>query len=175
MRHGAGQPSGGVGGGPVRHPRLAQELDVRHHAIQPLAGDVLHDVVEDPVVLAEIEHRHDVRVVQPGRGAGLVTEAAEESAVGPEATVQNLERHVGAERLAASLVHDAHPTLADEPEDAVVAKLVWVWRVAAQRAVGRERTGDVVGVGFQTLHLRQRREQVQDVCGVLGMAVHVLG
>ncbi len=124
-------------------------------------------------MLAEVEDRDDIGVVQPGRGAGLVAEAADEAAVGPEPTVQDLQGHVGAERLAAGLVHHAHPALADEPEDAIVPQLLRVRGAGVDHAVEHERHR--ADVGLQALHLGQRREEVRDVRGVLGMAVHVFG
>ena len=74
--------------------RLAEPPHVAKHVIQALAGDALHGVVEDPLVLAEVEDLHDVRVVQPRRRAGLV---AEPSPVGQRVTtprVQDFQGHV---------------------------------------------------------------------------------
>ena len=45
------------------------------------APDELHDVVVDAFVLADAEDRHDVRVVQPGRGLGLAVEPEQDLGV----------------------------------------------------------------------------------------------
>ena len=54
-----------------RRPAAAEMAD---HAIQPAPLDPLHGVVAQAADLADVEDRHDVGVVQPGGGAGLVQE-----------------------------------------------------------------------------------------------------
>ena len=101
----------------------AQAVQLVEDGVQALALDELHGVVVDAVVLADAEDRHDVGVVQPGRGPGL---AAEPLQVGrPQQAVhgQHLQRDVPAQRLLHGLVDDAHAAAADLAEDAVVAQL----------------------------------------------------
>ena len=59
----------GLGLGPVAEPpQLGDDC------VEPLALDELHGVEADIPVLAHLEDRHDVGVVQPGRGPGLAAE-----------------------------------------------------------------------------------------------------
>src|SRR3712207_8801417 len=46
---------------------LCRSADLGQDGIQALAVDELHHVVVDAALLPDPEHRHDVRVVQPGR------------------------------------------------------------------------------------------------------------
>ena len=50
--------------------------------VEAVPGDVLHGVVANAVVLAVVEDRHDVGVVQSGRRAGLAEEPAEMIGIG---------------------------------------------------------------------------------------------
>ncbi len=54
-----------------RRPQLAQ---LGQHLVEPLALDELHDVVVQPVLLADAVDRHDVGVVQPRRRLRLALE-----------------------------------------------------------------------------------------------------
>ena len=58
--------------------RLSQLADYR---VQALAVDELHRVVSDVTVLAHVEDRHDVGMVQPGRGPGFAAEPGQRRAV----------------------------------------------------------------------------------------------
>ena len=87
-----------------------------------MPGDVLHGVVTDAVVLAVVEDRHDVRMVQPRRGPGLAEEPAEVVGTVPQPRVHHLQRHPAAQRLPLGLVDDAHSTAADLADDPVVAQ-----------------------------------------------------
>ena len=79
-----------------------------------------------PVLLADAEDRHDVGVVQVGRGAGLAVEAADLLGVEQGRRAQDLQRHATAERLLLGLVDDAHAAAADLAEDAEIAQtLPW--------------------------------------------------
>jgi hypothetical protein len=82
---------------------------------------------------------------------------------------------VGAERLAPGFVHHAHTTLSDQAKDPVVAQLLGDGRAVAPRWLAEERAGGLGGVGFQSFHLGQRREEVHDLIGELGVALDVLG
>jgi hypothetical protein len=159
---------GGILGG-------SEASDVVQDPVESLAGDELHDVVADAALRPVVEHRHDVRVVQPGGGAGLVAEAEQVFGIGAIARVQDLQGHVRAEVLAHRLVDDAHAALADPAQDAVIAQPV-------QRRVGHGRGGGG-GEGacadgrarLGPLHLDQEREQLVDVVGVLGVPFDIFG
>jgi hypothetical protein len=56
--------AGTIGRGP-------EAADVVEHVVQADPGDVLHGVRADAVLLAEVEDRDDVGVMQPRRRAGL--------------------------------------------------------------------------------------------------------
>ena len=146
--------------GPDRRggPPLAEPPHVAKHEIQALAGDVLHGVVEDPLVLAEVEDLDDVRVVQPRRRAGLV---AEPSPVGRRVTtprVQDFQGHVGAERFTFGLVHNPHAPGADLAEDPVIAQALrqdHAWRTPG---ASHEGSGRPSGARLEPLDLDEGGE-----------------
>ena len=82
----------------------AEPADVGHDLVQAVTGDVLHGVVADAVVLAVVEDRDDIGVVQLGRRAGFVMEPPEVVGSGAEPWVHDLERDVAAERYLACLI-----------------------------------------------------------------------
>ena len=53
---------------------LSELAEVKQDLVQAVAGDVLHRVIADSVVLAVVEDADDVGVVQPRRRAGLFVE-----------------------------------------------------------------------------------------------------
>ena len=186
-RRACGRKAGRVlGRGPEpfeRHPGLAgprrshvlrpatQPADLVVDQVEPLALNELHGVVADVPLAADLEHRHDVGVMQPRGGAGLAAESLEHPGVAGDLPGQHLERNPTAERDLLGLVHHAHTAVADLAEDPVVAHL-------SERRGGRSsRLGLVLGP-FQPhvlglLQVDQRREQSQDVGGQLGVAVGV--
>jgi hypothetical protein len=98
-------------GDPVRIRRGGAFLE---HDVEPAAGDELHGVEVSPVVLADAEDRHDVRVMEPAGGPGLAAEPGQVAVLR-----QELQRHVPAERALVCLADDSHaaaPDLADDPE-----------------------------------------------------------
>ena len=113
-----GRPDLGLGSGPVAEPpQLGDD------GVEPLALDELHGVEADIPVLAHLVDRHDVGVVQPGRGAGLAAEPLLDHPVAGHLPRQDLQRHAAAQRDLLGLVHDAHAAPADLAEDPVVADL----------------------------------------------------
>ena len=74
----------------------AEPADVGQDLVQAVTGDVLHGVVADAVVLAVVEDRDDIGVVQLGRRAGFVMEPPEVVGAGAEPWVHDLERHAAA-------------------------------------------------------------------------------
>ena len=178
----------------------AEPADVGQDLVQAVTGDVLHGVVADAVVLAVVEDRDDIGVVQLGRRAGFVMEPPEVVGAGAEPWVHDLERHAAAERFPHRLVDHAHAPLADAAEDTVVAQPLGPWAGAV--ADGRRRSGrGIVGLGraggpcagrgparpraaglggraahrAQLLDFDQRGEQLADLVGQRGVAPDVLG
>ena len=88
--------------------------------MQADSGDQRHRVVADAVLLAVIEHGHDVGVMQPGRRAGLGVEPPQIGRVGPEPRMHDLERHPALERIVLGLIDDPHSAHANHAKDLVV-------------------------------------------------------
>ena len=84
--------------------------------------DVAHRDVEDPVGLAGVEDRDDVRVVEAGCELGLAQEPLAESSVVGELGREQLERRASLEADLLGQVDDAHPAPADQPLDPVARK-----------------------------------------------------
>ena len=57
-------------------------MQLGNDRIEPQAIDELHGIEADIPVLADLMDRHDVGVVQPGRGAGLAAEPLLDHPVG---------------------------------------------------------------------------------------------
>ena len=109
-----------------RFRNRAKPLQLIQHGVEPLALDELHDVVRRLFLLAHAEDRHDVGVVQLGRGPGFALEPASLLGVSKRLRGQDLERHVAAQRDLLGLVDDAHSAPAHLAKDAVVAQLLQV-------------------------------------------------
>ena len=137
--------------------------------------DELHDVVVQPVLLADAEDRHDVGVVQPCSGPRLTLEAGQLAGVEQGVVGQDLQGHVPAERLLLGLVDDAHAAPAYFAEDAEVAQSLQP--PARGACLGRSGIcpGLITAVGLDLLDQHQRGEQVADGVSVLGELVGVLG
>ena len=95
------------------------------HRRAPAPGrphDTLHRVVADAVLLAIVEDRHDVGVVQLRRRPGLGLKSPQVRPVGTEPRVHDLERHAALERLVLGFVDDPHAAAAELAEQGVVAQ-----------------------------------------------------
>ena len=92
--------------------------------VEPL--EELHRHVGDPGLLAEVEHGDDVRVVEPCRRLRLALEALPELRVGGEGRADRLQGDVPVEKGIVGLVHLAHRTLADLPDDPILPDPVQV-------------------------------------------------
>ncbi len=130
----------------LERPRGLHGRLVAHDVAQRAAGHVLHDEVGDLAVGALVEDRHDVAVVELGRGLGLALEALGERGVVAEAVVHDLDGHLATESLIGGLEDAGHPAardaLADEvaavedaPDESVVAHHCHVSSSAAVRGV----------------------------------------
>ena len=74
-------------------PRALQPPQFPQHFIQTKAVDVLHGVVMQATLLAHAEHRHDVRMVQPGCRPRLAIESRLPRLVPDQLLGQHLQRH----------------------------------------------------------------------------------
>ena len=93
-------------------PQLSQQL------IQPAAIDELHREVMEPFVLADLEDRDDVGMVQPGDDAGLAQEALQRPRVGLVLAAKHFERHAPPQAQLDRFVDDAHTAAAHFTHDA---------------------------------------------------------
>ena len=105
---------------PVRHLRAdledaphGQRAAVEHHLAQRVALHQLHHDVRHSRGLADVVDRDDVRVVERGRRARLLREAAEPQRVGGEPLRQELDRHVAVQLLVVRPPDLAHSSRAD--------------------------------------------------------------
>ena len=76
-------PRGSAAGWRPRRDPAPQPPQLVDDRVQALPLDELHRVVLDVALLADLEDRHDVGVVQPRRGAGLAAEPLQRRAVPP--------------------------------------------------------------------------------------------
>ena len=67
----------------------------------------LHRVERQPLVLAAVEHLHQVGVVQAGHGPGLAQEPGHRHATGVGPAQQHLDRHRAAQPQVGGPVHHA--------------------------------------------------------------------
>ena len=67
-------------------------------------------------------NRNDVRVIDGGKGPGLLLESSEGFAIGRHLVRQNLESDLAVEMRVLRPIDLAHPTLAEEIQDLVVAQ-----------------------------------------------------
>ncbi len=111
-----------TGSGPRLGLRLPQPPQVVEHHVEPQPGDELHHEIMVPVLPAHAEDRHDVGVVQPGRGLRLTLEPAHLLGVEQRPGREHLRGHAAAQRLLLGLVDHAHAAAADLAEDPVVAQ-----------------------------------------------------
>ena len=125
------------------HARLAAKLP--DHRVQRLAVDELHGVEVDAALAADGIDGHDVGVMEPGGGLGLLAEALQMLGVEGGRKRQHLQGHPPGQRQLDGLVDDAHAAPANLADDAEVAQGIGrqgIGSAAGQpRHVARERTG----------------------------------
>ena len=96
--------------------------------------DELHGDVELLAMLADLVHRHDVRVVDRGRDARLALEARAGRLVVRDLRRHHLQRDLAPQVDPARAVDDAHPATADHVLDAEVGELrTWLEVRSAHR------------------------------------------
>ncbi len=93
--------------------------------------DVAHREEERAVLVARLEDRDDVRVVEGGGDSRLPEEALAEAAVPRELGRDHLERDLAPERQLLGPVDRTHASAADECLDLVAGELAPDYRVGA--------------------------------------------
>ena len=83
----------------------------------------LHRVVDQPAVLAHLVHDYDIGMLQQCCVLRLVAESCDEFLRGPLPRRQKLDRNVAVEAALARAIDQAHPALADQFQQFVVAEL----------------------------------------------------
>ena len=97
------------------HPALVLHEPV----VQVVALDVLHRDVGRALVLAHVEHLHDVHVPHAGHRSRLGNETRATVVGEPAVATDQLERDVSVQHLITGVQHDAHAARAELGEDAV--------------------------------------------------------
>ena len=110
---------------------------LRVGSVQAAAGDQLHHVVMQAVLLADVEDGHDVGVVQPGRRLRLAAEPRPQLLVGEQVRRQHLDGDAAAQGFVLGLVDHAHPAAADLADEAILAEPL---RERAERSAAKERS-----------------------------------
>src|SRR5207237_10632217 len=95
---------------------------LRNHRSQRSALDELHDDEPMSIRFANLVNRHDVRMVERGRGARFALESRASIGIGGERLRQNLDRDVASELPVSRAIPVAHSTGADERSDLVGSK-----------------------------------------------------
>jgi hypothetical protein len=174
-REAGADPSAGTGSeppgrsGPLPRGRSrAQSLQLLDDQVETLSLDELHRVIQDVAVLADLEDGHDIGVMEPGRGAGLVAEPLQGLGVAARAGREDLQGHLSAQRDLLGLVDHPHAAAADLAEDAEVADLA-----QGRRRPGRFVSALVLADLLGLLEPDHRREQVADLFGQLRVAIDV--
>src|ERR1700722_17085127 len=112
-----------------RFPDLYRDVQYRvyfeglasmHPLLEALAFQFLHDNEGMAVVVLNVVNGADVRVVQAGRRSRLAFEAVQRLAVAYEIVRNELKSDMPAEAQVLGLVHHAHASAADFPDDAVM-------------------------------------------------------
>ena len=104
----------------------AAVIQTAKNPVETDAVDELHHVVVIAVLFAHAEHRHDVRVVQPGGRLRLALKTLHAAGVGQQPLGQQLYRHASPQRLLLRFIHHAHSAAADfanQPEVAQAPRL----------------------------------------------------
>src|SRR6185503_908101 len=85
--------------------------------------EVLHDDVRPAVLVrVDVDHAHDVRALQPGRGARLALEPRDDVSLLRQVAVEHLDRDALIELRVDGLEHRRHPAFADDALDDVLAE-----------------------------------------------------
>ena len=106
------------------HPLDVERALSVEYGAEILPVDEAHRQVQDPVRVARVVDRHDVRVFEARRDGGLALEPAAVVRVGGQRRRQDLERDGAVQLQMGRPVDHPHPALADERIDAVTGQHV---------------------------------------------------
>ncbi len=116
----------------VQHDTELDAPTPRRHRLEHVgagrAVDELHRHVQRAVVLAEIEHLHQIRMVQLGVDASFVAEHREQALVARELRQHALQRDALGEAVRTGpprLVHLRHPARGEQSHQLVRTELLW--------------------------------------------------
>jgi hypothetical protein len=155
----------------------AEGLQLLEHGIEGLALDELHGIEEHSPVLADLEDRDDIGVVQPGRGPCLAAEPLLAAGVLADGGGEDFQRDVPAQGELLGLVDDPHAAPADLAEDAVARDPVRTRTLPAlSEGSARHAAGGLVrgpAVGARLLDEDHHREDFADAVGQLRILVGV--
>ena len=98
-------------------------LQPSNDAVQAGARNELHDEIVQTVLFARAIDLDNVRMVQPGSGAGLAAEALDRFRAQQEVTGQHLQCDAAAQRNLFGLENNAHAAATDLADNAVVTQL----------------------------------------------------
>jgi hypothetical protein len=120
---------------PRQHLQRVVERDVERELLSLLEQrreapplEKLHHDVRDAVArLIDVGHVRDVRTLDAGRKPRFAKKALDEPRPSRELGVQELERDARSQILVPSLEHGAHPSVADESDEAVLPVDEFSW------------------------------------------------
>jgi hypothetical protein len=120
-RVGVGQRLQGAANGVQCLVQGQRAATLDHHVVQVAAGHVFEHQVVPLAFLAHVIEGHDVGVGKPGHGARLAQKTGARFLAGDPPCMEELDRHVAAQRLVVGAVDHAHAALADAFDQAVAA------------------------------------------------------
>jgi hypothetical protein len=97
-----------------------EALQFAEDFVERLATDELHGVVAEVALLADIEDRHNVGVVQLGGGARLAVEAGKQLGILSRRAKQDFQGHAPAQRFLLRLIDHTHPAATNFAENTVI-------------------------------------------------------
>jgi hypothetical protein len=92
---------------------------------QVLAVDVFHGERVEPIAVAEIVDRDDVRMIEPGQGLGFAGEARREGSIAGHLRRQDFDSYQTIQLGLPRLVHRSHAALAEQCQE------LQLWKVPA--------------------------------------------
>ena len=103
----------------VTQDLLARKWSRAEAVLERVALEVLHDQVIEPVVVADVEQRADMRLRQTRDDARLLLEALAAFRIGRDVGGQDLQRHHAAQACVARAIDLSHAALSGSTKDLV--------------------------------------------------------